>query len=70
MRTEVENQNVQLEQIENVSPQVPSLETECDNQEVVELEVLKPSDNKNYSKAEDTEVSEFRNWHEEMEKIA
>jgi len=58
MRTDVENQNVQLEQIENVSPQVPSLETECDKQEVVEPEVLKPSDNKDYSNAEDTNYTE------------
>lgn len=43
---------------ENASPQVTSLETENDKQVVVESEVLKPSDNKDYSKAEAADFTE------------
>lgn len=57
MTTKAENPNTKLEQIENVSPQVPSLETECDKQEVVKPEVLKPSDNKDCSNDENADVS-------------
>lgn len=69
MAIQKENQNVQLEQIENVSPQVPSLETEYDKQEVVEPEVLKPSDNKNYSNAEAHKPNNDSVQDEEFEEV-